>query len=157
MSWRSVQLGATNCDQDNIILKLFDGQPVKYVGNDLEFSNCLNLDDHAENLVLIINQSTWCSELISLCKTQLTDPIKTFYIGINRYCIKGNDTVIDIAITKDKGLDLINFVDSQIRLSGYSTKQSGYFDQDLGRYFNFVQPLTWLYGNKTTNQSNQTE
>jgi hypothetical protein len=157
MSWRSVQLGATNCDQDNIILKLFGSQPVKYVGHDLEFSNFLNLDDQAENLVLIINQSMWCSELISLCKTQLTDPIKIFYIGINRYCIKGNDTVFDIAISKDKGKDLINFVDSQVQLSGYSTKELGHFDQDLGRYFNFVQPLTWLYGNKTTNQSNQTE
>jgi len=157
MSWRSVQLGETTCDQDNIILKLFDGQPVKYVGHDLAFSNVLNLDDHAENLVLIINQSMWCSELISTCKTQLTDTIKTFYIGINRYCIKGNDTVIDVNLSKDKGKDLINFVDIQIRLSGYSIKQSGYFDQDLGRYFNFVQPLTWLYGNKTTNQSNQTE
>jgi len=98
MSWRSVQLGATTCDQDNIILKLFNGQPVKYVGHDREFSKSLNLDDHAENLVLIINQSMWCSELISTCKTQLTDPIKTFYIGINRYCIKGNDNKLLLKI-----------------------------------------------------------
>jgi len=154
MSWRSVQLGSNNCDQDNVILKLFDSQSVKYVGDDLEFAKHLNQDDRAENLILIINQSIWCSELISLCKTQLTDSIKTFYIGINRYCVKGNDTTIDFKISENKGKDLIDFIDSQIQTYGYLTKLSGHFDLDQGRYFNFVQPLTWLYGNKTTNQSN---
>lgn len=154
MSWRTIQLGQSLCDQDRLILQLFENSAVKYVGKDLEFTKHLTQDNGAENLILIINQAVWCSELLSICKTHLTDSIKTFYIGINRYCIKGNDTTVDFEISECQGKDTIDFVNSQIRVHGYSTTKSGYFDQDMGRYFNFVQPLTWLYGHKTTNQSN---
>jgi hypothetical protein len=151
MSWRQTQLGQSFCDQDRLILELFGSSPVKYVSRNLEFAEHLNQSDCSENLILIINQPIWCSELITLCKTQLTSSIKTFYIGVNRYCIKGNDTTVEFTITEHKGKDIIDFVDSQIQTLDYSVKKSGHFDQDLGRYFNFVQPITWLYGNKTTN------
>ena len=151
MSWRQTQLNQSLCDQDQLILQLFEHSPVNYVGRDPEFAKLLVRDNHAENLVLIVNQPVWCSELISLCKTHLTSSIKNFYIGINRYYIKGNDTNIDFEITKHKGKDIIDFVAGQLHTHGYSTTKSGYFDLDLGRYFNFVQPLTWLYGHKTTN------
>jgi hypothetical protein len=151
MSWRQTQLNQSLCDQDQIILQLFDQQPVKYLGHDLEFAKYLTQNDHAENLVLIINHPVWYSELISLCKMSLTDSIKTFYIGINRYHIKGNDTAVDFEISEGKGKDIINFVGNQIQAHGYLIAKSGHFDLDLGRYFNFVQPLTWLYGHKTSN------
>jgi len=151
MSWRQTQLGQSLSDQDQLILKLFENKTVKYVGHDLDFAKHLNQDNDAENLILIINHSIWCSELISLCKTHLTNSIKTFYIGINRYCIKGNDTTIDFVVSDHLGKDLINFVSNQLLAHSYSITKSGHFDQDLGRYFNFVQPLTWLYGYKTTN------
>jgi len=151
MSWRQTQLNQSQCDQDRLILQLFAHTPVKYVGQDLEFAKLLIQDNHAENLVLIINQLVWSSDLISLCKNQLTESIKTFYIGVNRYYIKGNDTTVDFKLSEHKGKDIIDFISSQLQVHGYSTTKSGYFDQDLGRYFNFVQPLTWLYGHKTTN------
>jgi hypothetical protein len=134
-----------------LILQLFEDNPVKYIGQDLEFAKYLNQNNQAENLVLIINQPLWCSELIAMCKTQLTSSIKTFYIGINRYLVKGNDTTINYKISDHKGTDIIDLVNDQLQACGYLTAKSGHHDHDLGRYFNFVQPLTWLYGHKTTN------
>ena len=152
MSWRRTQLDQSLCDQDRLILQLFENRSVKYIGQDAEFAEHLTVDNDSPNLILIINQPVWCSELVSLCKTHLTAPIQTFYIGINRYCIKGNDTKVNINLSDSKGKDLIDFVSGQA--SGYVITQSGHHDLDLGRHFNFVQPLTWVYGHKTTNQSN---
>jgi hypothetical protein len=154
MSWRRTQLDQSLCDQDRLILQLFENRSVKYIGQDAEFAEHLTVDNDSSNLVLIINHPVWCSELIALCKTYMSDPIQTFYIGINRYCIKGNDTTVDINLSDSKGQDIIDFISNQAQASGYVITQSGHYDQDLGRYFNFVQPLTWVYGNKTTNQSN---
>jgi len=154
MTWRHTQLGQSLCDQDQLILQLFEHHTVKYVGQDWEFAKCLNQDIQSDNLILILNQPIWCSELISLCKTHLSESIKTFYIGINRYCIKGNDTTKDFEISQHQGQDIVDFVGDQLHEHGYSVTKSGSFDQDLGRYFNFVQPLTWLYGYKTKNTDN---
>lgn len=34
MSWRIIQLGNNNCDQDDIILSIYKTTPVKYIGDD---------------------------------------------------------------------------------------------------------------------------
>ena len=154
MSWRQIQLDQTLCNQDELILQLFGQDPVKYVGKDLEFAQHLHQDHQAKNLILVVNDPVWCSELVTLCKNNLSDTIENFYIGINRYCIKGNDTFFDANASGTNSLDLIDFVKNQIQLLGYQVTKSGYLELDLGRYFNFVQPLTWLYGHKKTDQSN---
>lgn len=153
MSWRSVQLGIELCDQDRKIIELFGQQPVQYVGSDLEFAAHLNCVDSANNLVLVINYNRWLSEIVDTCRKNLTDPIDNFYIGINRYCVKGNDTNTDFNSTGNAGADLINIVKSIADQAGYVCLQSGHHDKDLGRYFNFIQPLTWVYGTKKTNTS----
>jgi hypothetical protein len=151
MSWRNIQLGESQCDQDQLILKLFENCTVRCVGVDLEFAKKFSQSVDSKNLILVINKPVWLSELISTCNNYVNNPVETFYIGINRYVIKGNDTDITVANTNNKGFDLINFVGQQLQKQGYTTVQSGHFDHDRGRYFNFVQPLTWLYGTKTSN------
>jgi hypothetical protein len=153
MTWRSIQLNQQLCDQDQVILKLFDGKDVKYVGNDFEFRNIIGHRDESNNLVLIINHSMWCSNIVKLCTQYLAAPINTFYIGINRYCIKGNDTEQNFLNTDQPGLDIIAMLEKITKELGYTVTQSGSYDRDLGRHFNFVQPLTWVYGSKT-NASN---
>lgn len=151
MSWRTIQLGTSLCDQDQLICKLFENSTVKYIGNDYNFAKNLLQSADSENLVLVINSPIWVSELIDLCKQHLTGSIETFYIGVNRYVIKGNDTDIEFKSTGQHGQDLVDFISQQLQEQDYTTTKSGHFDQDMGKYFNFVQPLTWLYGNKTAN------
>jgi hypothetical protein len=153
MSWRSTQLGSDLCDQDRLILNLFGDRPVRYIGTDTEFAANLNCDQSSTALILILNQPMWLSQVVEQCRQHLTDPVDTFYIGINRYCVKGNNTTRNFVDTKSPGLDLINMLESVITESGYTKTYSGYFDRDLGRYFNFVQPLTWIYGTKNTNSN----
>ena len=153
MSWRSTQLGSDLCDQDQLILNLFDDRPVRYIGTDTEFAANLNCDQSSTALILILNQPLWLSQVVEQCRQHLTDPVDTFYIGINRYCVKGNNTTSTFADTGSPGRDLINMLESVIQELGYTKIDSGYFDQDLGRYFNFVQPLTWIYGTKNTNSN----
>jgi hypothetical protein len=153
MSWRSVQLGSDLCDQDQLIIKLFGNQPVKYVGLDQEFAINLNCSPAATGLILILNQPLWLSEVVAHCQQSLVDPIDTVYIGLNRYCVKGNDTTRNFISTGARGSDLIDLLESVINELGYEKKNSGYFDEDLGRYFNFVQPLTWIYGKQKANTS----
>ena len=57
-----------------------------------------------------------------------------------------------IKSTSNHGSDLIDFVTELASHQGFLVTKSGQFDNDLGRYFNFVQPLTWVYGNNSTNQ-----
>jgi hypothetical protein len=151
MSWRSVQLGSELCDQDQLIIRLFNNQPVKYAGNDQEFAANLTCDATASNLILILNQPLWLSEVVDRCQQLLVAPIDTFYIGLNRYCVKGNDTSRNFISTGARGADLVDCLESVINKQGYEKKESGYFDDDLGRYFNFVQPLTWIYGTQKAN------
>jgi hypothetical protein len=154
MTWRITQLGSSLCDQDQLILNLFRNKKVQYVGADMEFAKNLHQDCNSKNLILIINRPMWVSSLLDICKKYVSDPIDTFYIGINRYVIKGNDTVTEFVNSSQFGNDIITLVSWQLQQQGYIVSKSGSFDQDLGRYFNFVQPLTWIYGNKNSNHSN---
>lgn len=148
MSWRSTQLGNNLCAQDQIILQLFRDQPVRYVGKDKEFATHLNCDSQAENLVLIINQPVWCSQLRDIVKTNLHSSVAKFYIGINRYCILGADTADVVSTTGGSGI--LDLLTQYVTDQGYTVKSQGLLDNDQGRHFNFVQPLTWMYG--TLNQ-----
>jgi hypothetical protein len=151
MSWRNTQLGNQLCDQDQLILSLFHNKNVNYVGPDLEFQKKLAYQDNANNLVLIFNQPIWVSDIISACQQHLTDRVDTFYIGINRYYVLGNNTSRNIISRGCHGNDLVQFLKELVLEHGYLTSKSGHYDQDQGRYFNFVQPLTWIYGHKITN------
>ena len=154
MSWRSIQLGQELCDQDKIILDLFQNKQVKYVGIDREFRQRLNTSTTAKNLVLVLNQNQWCSDIVKACQQHLDSTIDKFYIGINRYIILGNDTNRNVQLTGQHGNDMVEFVSSIVSEQGFTVTKYGVFDNDLGRYFNFVQPLTWVYGTKATNKSN---
>lgn len=150
MSWRFIQLGNGLCDQDLIIMKLFENQPVKYIGNDHEFKQKLQTSADAENLVLILNTPMWISEIIKTCQRELVDPIKTCYIGVNRYHVLGNDTAKVFDIADDRSVDILNFITGITTNLGFAIIQSGYYTEDLGQRFNFVQPLTWIYAHKIT-------
>jgi hypothetical protein len=147
-SWRYVQLENRLCDQDKVILNLFQDRPVKYVGNDKEFALNLNLDINSTSTIAIFNHSGWFSDLIDFVHASVVGTTE-FYVGINRYCLLGNDTQ---QYFKNGNSDvLIDFIKSELSVLGYIITQSGFMDNDKGRYFNFVQPLTWVYG---TNKSN---
>jgi hypothetical protein len=146
MSWRSAQLDDRLCDQDIIILDLFQNKTVRYVGIDHEFANHLSIDNSSSNLVLILNQPAWLSEIYTQIKNLLVSPVNTFYIGINRYIVLGNDTDLKITHNKTHSEDLINFIEQLVVNSNYRVVKSGSHNNDRGRYFNFVQPLTWVYG-----------
>lgn len=146
MSWRTVQLGNDLCDQDRKILNLFDNQPVRYIGTDIEFAQHLNTSESASNLILIFNRNQWCSDIIDRCSRFLTPEIDQFYIGINRYTVLGNDTNQTIDMSASNGENLIKFLTKTVNHLGFIVTDYGTFDNDLGRYFNFIQPLTWMYG-----------
>jgi len=150
MSWRAIQLGQNLCDQDQLIINLFKDQTVHYVGPDHEFKKHLNCDSNSSNLVLILNSKLWCSEIKQICKDNLTGQIKKFYIGINRYQIIGNDTDYCFSQSDSPGNDIINMIKIFVEPLEFRIKSSGTYDLDRGRYFNFVQPLTWAYGTKIT-------
>ena len=103
MSWRTVQLGDSNCDQDQIILDLYKDNAVNYIGNDPEFANKLTLDINSEHAVAVFNQPGLLSDFINF--TQQLAKYKTFYLGINRYFILGNDTTLTY--------DTVNKTDSE--------------------------------------------
>lgn len=152
MNWRSIQLGSNLCDQDKIIIDLFKDRPVKYIGTDLEFKKNLNVNNAASNLILILNQPQWCSDVIKICRDCLDSTIDKFYIGVNRYQLLGNDTTRNIESSGQHGVDYIKFLTTIVTELGFCVTKTGSFDNDLGRYFNFVQPLTWIYGNNVTNK-----
>jgi hypothetical protein len=150
MSWRSIQLGDQLCDQDQLILQLFANQTVNYVGTDIQFRQNLTHQETADNLVLIVNRPVWVSDIIDDCRKHLTKHVNTFYIGINRYQLLGNNTSRKIKNTGNHGGDLIQFMKEVVSEQGFTVSKSGYYDHDRGQYFNFVQPLTWIYGYKIT-------
>jgi len=155
MSWRTTQLGNRLCDQDQLILDLFKDQSVKYVGYDSEFAQHLNVNNNSNNLILILNQPVWVSELYKILHQNLLTPVDKFYIGVNRYTILGNDTNIVIENTNQHGTNIIQIINKIITKLNYTIVNQGTHDNDLGRYFNFVQPLTWIYGSYVTDQSNR--
>lgn len=142
MSWRATQLGDTLCEQDQLILKLFNNVDVRYVGNDTEFSQHLQCNPDSNNLILIINQPLWLSDILLTCRDHLTNQTTNFYIGVNRYLILGNDTNIT-------GTDILDCIKQFIIKLDFKITHSSCIERDLGRRFNFVQPLTWIYGNQS--------
>jgi hypothetical protein len=148
MTWRFTQLNGRLCDQDKLIVNLFQNRPVRYIGNDTEFAQHLNLDSKSTSVVAIFNRSGWLSELINFIDQSVSGSTE-FYVGINRYSLLGNDT--DCQFENGHSNTLIEFIKSNLNNLGYSVTQSGFIDDDKGKYFNFVQPLTWIYG---TNKSN---
>lgn len=152
-SSRSIQLGQTLCIQDRLILDLFANKAVRYVGEDTEFEQHLQTSDTAENLILILNKPMWCSDIVRLCQSNLTSHTTNFYIGINRYCIIGNDCTKQPLTTGKHGIDIIEFLKSTVSELGFCVTESGHFDNDYGSHLNYVQPLTWIYGTKNTNQT----
>jgi hypothetical protein len=149
MSWRLAQLNKELCNQDSIILDLFAFKDVNYIGSDNEFKKMLNYNSASKNLILIVDRSVWCSDIIKMLHQHLKHPIETFYIGLNRYCIKGNDTVQNFPNMGSHGDTIISMISDIVCALGYSVTNFGCYDNDLGKHFNFVQPLTWAYGYKT--------
>jgi hypothetical protein len=141
MSWRTVQLGDSNCDQDQIILDLYKDNAVNYIGNDPEFASKLTLDINSEHAVAVFNQPGLLSDFINF--TQQLAKYKTFYLGINRYFILGNDTTLTYDTVNKTDSENLFFTVQQVL--NCNIVQSGTYDNDQGRYFNFVQPLTWIY------------
>jgi hypothetical protein len=152
MSWRSLQIKQNACTQDRVVMNLFKNKTVCYVGRDLEFASKLNVDINAKNLIAIINSPYWLSACIDYVRSLLEiGRFETFYIGINRYHILGNDTDLKFDPNCDSGAHLINLLSQIATQQGYTVNQSSYFDDDLGRHMNFVQPVTWVYGTSTVN------
>ena len=147
MLWRTAQLGEQNCEQDNIILKLYKDVPVKYIGADAVFARKLKLDNSSNHVIAVFNQYAWLSEFIEFVK--LLNSSQSFYLGVNRYMLLGNDTNIRFDFDTPSGKLIIDLVDKL--LPAFNIVQSGFRDDDQGRYFNFVQPLTWIYA---TNKNN---
>ena len=145
MSWRSLQLNGQPCSQDIVIYDLFPDLKVRYVGNDLEFANTLDLDNNSTHLILCINHPLWLSELRDLICQELSGNCETFYIGINRYQIKGNDTNLEFD-SDSNGSAIIDMIKNLSTMLGYTVVKHGSFDNDRGKHMNFVQPLTWVYG-----------
>jgi len=152
MSWRSLQIKQNACAQDRVVLSLFKNKTVNYVGTDLDFANKLNIDSNSRNLIAIVNSSMWMSTFIDYVRT-LLEPHKfeTFYIGVNRYQILGNDTDINFDQSIDIGAHIINLLTTISMQQGYKVSKSDYFDNDRGHYMNFVQPVTWVYGTSSSN------
>lgn len=148
MTWRTVQLGNKLCDQDQIILNLFGDRPVRYIGNDNDFSNHLNVDYNSKSVIAIFNHPAWLSEFLIFVKKSIRDS-KEFYLGINRYQLLGNDTTHQFP--NGSGEQILLIVKDIALNMNFTILQSGTMDDDAGRYFNFVQPVTWIYG---TNKNN---
>ena len=121
MSWRSVQLGTSNCDQDEVILNLYKNVPVNYIGTDTEFAKKLTIDPLSKHAVAVFNKPSWLSDFIN------------FVYDLKQYTVNRTDSENLIFLVKQA-------------LPNCNISQSGFYDNDKGQYFNFVQPLTWLYG-----------
>lgn len=146
MTWRSLQLRNQDCTQDTLVLNLFRGQSVRYVGRDQEFEKRLTVDPQSTHLIAVVNRSIWISELVEFVQTNLSVPTETFYFGVNRYLVQGNDTTIGFDPTQASGLSLTAVMQQVVESLGFHVTQSGYFDDDQGRHFNFAQPVTYIYG-----------
>jgi hypothetical protein len=152
MSWRSVQLKQKSCVQDQVIQDLFKNKEVKYVGLDFEFAKKLKVSETAQNLVLILNSNCWLSTLIDQTTAEISQQsFDSIYISINRYRLIGNDTDLVFDNNIPSGKHLVDLLTKISLAQGYTVTKFGFFDNDLGRYMNFVQPVTWIYGTPTNN------
>lgn len=152
MTWRDVQLGSDLCDQDRLILDLIQRRSVRIHGHSMGFDKFCDIDSQSDFGLIFFNQPLWLSEI----KQQLLDfsakNIKYLYVGINRYQVKGNDTSHSPENQNDTpGVELLCWLEHCLTEIGFSVKKKGFFDEDKGRFYNFVQPLTWLYAEYATN------
>jgi hypothetical protein len=151
MTWRNLQLKNKDCTQDTLVLNFFQNKSVRYVGQDREFEKRLQLDANSTNLIAVINRSIWISDLIEFIKTNLSVPTTSFYFGVNRYLVQGNDTTIQFDPVLDSGFSLTALMKNVAESMGYVVEKAGYFDDDQGRHFNFAQPVTYIYGTQRPN------
>lgn len=153
MNWRATQLGTTLCDQDHLLLNLIANRPVRIHGDHCGFDQFCKIDSNSDFCLIFFNRPLWLSEIKNLCADYLEISTRYLYIGINRYQIKGNDTLhCDSTPTNTFSDEILNWMSACLKDQKFLIKQQGYFEKDQGRYFNFVQPLTWIYGEHETNQ-----
>lgn len=150
MNWRAIQLGDQLCEQDQIILDLVAGRPVRIHGNHYGFDRLVEVDDQSDFCLIFINQPLWLSEVSDLCIRYLQQSTQNLYIGINRYQIKGNDTDYQSAADLSPGQALLEWLGTLLTNSGFTIKAQDCLEKDLGRHFNFVQPVTWIYAEHET-------
>ena len=147
--WREAQLGTTLCDQDILIKQLIGNSKVRLHGEDVGFEQFCQIDPESELCVIFLQKKRWLSEIKKECADFLSQPTSRVYIGINRYTIKGNDTFYCLADSDlTNGQQILNWMSYHLKSLGFKTIQQGCFELDRGRYFNFVQPLTWTYAEK---------
>ena len=153
-TWRKTQLGNDLCDQDRIILDLVKDRSVRIHGDHYDFAHHLCLDHRSDFLIILFTRPLWLSEIQQTIHDNLAQDINSLYIGINRYIVLGNDTD---SIYKDsnigRGPQILDVLHKFIVRYGFFVRRQGTMDHDQGRYFNFVQPLTWLYAERETNTS----
>lgn len=154
MSWRTIQLGDTTCDQDRKLLDFINQRPVRIHGNHAGFDQFCSVDPHSDFCVIFLNTPAWLSEIRDDLCQYLAAPTKHLYVGINRYQIIGNDVgPCPINHGSNHSQQILTWIDHLLTTLGFETLQQGHIDRDLGRFFNFVQPLTWIYAERATNQS----
>lgn len=154
MNWRLIQLGSTTCDQDRKLLELIDNRSVRIHGNHQGFDQFCNLEPQSDFCVIFLNSPAWLSEMRNRLQEYLQLPTTCVYVGINRYLIKGNDTEYRMTNHNDgHGQQILTWAQQQLTKLGFVCLQQGHMDKDLGRFFNFVQPLTWIYAEHATNKS----
>ncbi len=148
---RLVQLGNNLCAQDKIILDLFKSKSVSYIGHDSNFASHLNQSGDQNNLILILNSPFWISDLLNKIEKYCLPNIKSCYLGINRYYLLGNDIKVTYRCNSEVGSNLINIAETQLSAKGFDVKSKGADDNDKGKKFNFIQPLTWIYATNNNN------
>ena len=154
MSWRAVQLGSKTCDQDRKILDLINQRSIRIHGDHQGFDQFCNIDPQSDFCVIFLNTPVWLSEMRDSLYQYLEPPTTHVYVGINRYQIKGNDIgYCPINHSDNYSHQILTWASQVLATLGFESLQQGCMDRDLGRFFNFVQPLTWIYAERATNQS----
>lgn len=149
MNWRYTQLGSDTCDQDRVILDFIDDRSVRIYGDHCGFDQFCQLDEHSNFCLIFFNRPLWLSEIKQRCSDYLSQPTKYVYIGLNRYQIKGNDTQYQLDNSAlSYGTQVQRWLNDCITNLGFTVIKQDCFEHDQGRYFNFVQPLTWIYAEK---------
>lgn len=149
MNWREVQLGNNFCDQDILITQLIGNNKVRLHGEDVGFHQFCQIDPDSEFCLIFLQKARWLSEIKKECAEFLSRPTSQLYIGINRYTVKGNDTLYCLPDSDStNGTQILIWMSDYLKLLGFTIVQQGCFEVDRGKYFNFVQPLTWIYAEK---------
>jgi hypothetical protein len=154
MNWRQVQLENDLCDQDQKILEIVNGRKVRLHGNHQGFDQFVDIDHQSDFAIILFTNPIWLSQIKQQLDEWVNEQINFVYIGVNRYCLLGNDTFVKYYDGKIKrGQQIINALDGFLTTKNFIMKNHGMFDDDQGRYFNFVQPLTWIYCERETDRS----